>query len=480
MNILLIAPHKLQNLKESKGTIPVPLLHIGAILKENGHKATIYDFSTQNFTEESLPEEQIKNTIKALLIEHKPDLVGINCFTTLHFPFTQLISQSVKEYKKSLPVVIGGAHPTLFAHEILKNDDSFDYVILGEGETQFKELIEALDSNKEEKMADIPAFAYRQDKNVIVNQRAKFIVDIDVLPMPAWDLIDLPSYYSDHSTWYNPKGLDFKVCIPILTSRSCPFSCNFCACYATMGRTFRKRSPKNVVDEIQMLHEQQGQNYFGFIDDNVNLDKNHIIEICNEIIKRNLNIHYETTCGVHIASLNEEVIDAMAESGCAFVRLPIEHGSDYMRDKIIGKNLSREKIYSATQYLKKKKIFTSSMFIMGFPEETPETLEDTYKMICELKLDLNYVFNLIPFPGTRVFKQAMDDNLLIDNFNIDDLWKGLINLDPVQDECRFFIKPYDMTIDEMMHYRRLFDNVQFFSENAKELNELRIPHEDCP
>ena len=200
------------------------------------------------------------------------------------------------------------------------------------------------------------------------------------------------------------------------------------------------------------------------------MDKQHIITICNEIRRRNLNIQYETTCGTHIASLNEEVIDALADSGCVFVRLPIEHGNDRIRNEIIGKKLNREKIYSAAAHLKERKIFTSSMFIMGFPEDTPESLEDTYKMICELKLDLNYVFNIIPFPGTRVFKQAMDDGLLIGDFDFDNLWKGLINLDPVQDECRFYIKPYEMDIDSLLHYRRMFDEVQFFSDHAKKLN----------
>ena len=108
---------------------------------------------------------------------------------------------------------------------------------------------------------------------------------------------------------------------------------------------------------------------------------------------------------------------------------------------------------------------------MGFPEETSETLDDTYKMICELELDLNYVFNIIPFPGTKIFKQALDDNLFIDDFDSDYLWKGLINLDPVQEECRFFIKPYNMEIEELMYYRNKFDEVQFFSRHAKELNQ---------
>lgn len=471
MKVLLISPIKITGLKESKGTIPVPLLHLAAILKKKGHDASILDFSVVTHKKDTVDYTLIKSIIENELSETQPDLIGINCFTTLHFPFTYHLSKIIKNLYPHTPIVIGGAHPSLFAREILENAPTIDYIAVGEGEEQIALLADALEQKDTSHLSAIPSFAFRDvNGEIILTGRIKYISDLDSLPKPAWDLINIEDYYTDLSNWYNPKKLTFKACIPILTSRSCPFSCNFCACYATMGRVFRKRSPQKVVDEIQMLHEEKGQNYFGFIDDNVNLDKKHILEICSEIIKRNLNIQYETTCGTHIASLNEEVIDALADSGCVFVRLPIEHGNDRIRNEIIGKKLEREKIYGATGHLKKRKILTSSMFIMGFPEDTKETLNDTYKMICELKLDLNYVFNIIPFPGTRIFKQAFDDKLFIGNFEFNNLWKGLINLDPVQDECRFFIKPYNMEIDELMYYRNLFDSVQFFSTKAKELN----------
>jgi radical SAM superfamily enzyme YgiQ (UPF0313 family) len=476
MNVLLIAPIKLIGLKESKGTIPVPLLHLTSALKREGHRATILDFSVdlskryKGVNQEDLTIKILKRQIESA----RPDLVGINCFTTHHFPFVQEVSEIIKVLEPSLPIMIGGAHPSLFAKEILQNVSTVDYIVIGEGEVQVTGLARGLQNNDKNSIKNISAFAYREEDGlVVVNERQNYIDFLDQLPEPAWDAINLADYYSDHSSWYNPKNLEFHISVPILSSRACPFSCNFCACHATMGRKFRKRSPQKVVDEIQMLHQEKGQNYFGFIDDNVNLDKKHILEICDEIIKRKLNIQYETTCGTHIASLTEEVMDAMAASGCVFVRLPIEHGNDLIRNKIIGKNLPREQIYAVAAYLKKKKIFTASMFIMGFPEDSVASLEDTYNMICELELDLNYVFNIIPFPGTKIFKQAQEDKLFIGEIDFDNLWNGLVNLDPVQDECRFFIKPYQMEIQELLHYRKLFDSVQFFSSNAKSLNQVQ-------
>lgn len=115
-------------------------------------------------------------------------------------------------------------------------------------------LADNLQSKNTSKFSNIPSFAYRnENRSISYNKRSEYIGDLDSLPEPAWDMINISDYYADHATWYNPKKLNFNACIPILTSRSCPFSCNFCACYATMGRKFRKRSPKKVVDEIQML-----------------------------------------------------------------------------------------------------------------------------------------------------------------------------------------------------------------------------------
>ena len=257
---------------------------------------------------------------------------------------TQKISEGLKSLRPSLPIVLGGTHPSLFAKEILRNISSIDYIVLGEGEAQIAMLANILQSENHLKLKEIPAFMYRDAfGKIISNERKDYISDLDSLPEPAWNLINFPDYYADHSTWYNPKNLKFNICVPILTSRSCPFSCNFCACYSTMGRKFRKRSPRKVVDEIQMLCEEKGQNYFGFIDDNVNLDKSHILEICDEIQKRNLNIQYETTCGTHIASLNEEVIDALADSGCVFVRLPLNTAMTEYEMKLLVKNLPEKK-----------------------------------------------------------------------------------------------------------------------------------------
>ncbi len=469
MKILLISPPKLEGLNESKGTIPVPLLHLAAVLRQHGHVPSLLDLSIYH------PEPHDDHTIfhlnivRRYLNDVEPDMVGINCFTTLHFPVVLGLAETVKTACPAIPIAVGGAHPSLFSREILERSSAFDYVFIGEAENSIIELIAALQTGDRENISHVQSIAFRRDGHVVVTARRSFLSNLDELPEPAWDMISFPDYYADHSSWFNPKRLTFHISVPILSSRSCPFTCNFCSIYTTMGRKLRMRSPVKVADEIQMLHQERGQNYFGFIDDNVNVNKKHILGICDEIVRRGLNIEWETTCGTYLGALDDEIVAAMAGAGCVFARLPIEHGNDQMRI-IVGKKLPREKIFAAASSFKRHGIFTSSMYIMGFPEDTPETLEDTRKMILDLQLDLNYVFNIIPFPGTRLFEQASRDGLFLESFDPDQLWRGGINLDPVQDEPRFFIKPYKMEIDALRYYRKIFDSLRVLSHRAKSMN----------
>ena len=236
-----------------------------------------------------------------------------------------------------------------------------------------------------------------------------------------------------------------------------------------MGRGYRTHSPERVVDEIEQLYSVYGINYFGFVDDNLTLNKKHIVSICDQIVRRRMNIQFESFNGYNIASMDEEIVAAMCEAGCVYVIMPIEHGSDDIRNAIIGKKLSREKIYTCAKLYKKYGLLTRGVFIMGFPEETEATLEDTLRMMHELELDMYNVFTLIPFPGTKVFEQAMRDGLFLHAIDHSTLWEGTLELNAL---CtQFFIKPYDLSIDTLARYRETFDALQFNSLRVKKLQE---------
>lgn len=467
MNVLLISCKKLDWMQESKGTIPVALIYLAGILRSAGYTSTILDLSIIPTEVGKSPEESSLDIIEQYIQKHSPSLIGFNCFVSQHFPFIANAAHHIRKIAPEIHITVGGAHPTLFSEDILNNCPDIDSIILGEGEEQIVALAKAVEKRKMSELDSVQAIAYRINGKVLRNARQNYIPDLDALPEAAWDLIRLEDYYSDHTGWHNPKNMDIRLSIPIITSRSCPFNCNFCACHKTMGRTFRMRSPIKIVDEIERLHKEHGMNYFGFIDDNVNLKKEHVIGICNQIIQRKLDIQFEPTCGLYLGRVDEEIAYALGKAGCVFARLPVEHGNDYMRNTVIGKNLPREQIFLAKKLLQDNGMRVSTMSIMGFPEDTSETLQDTYDLLIELNADLNYVFNLIPFPGTRLFEQANREGLLLGHFDTSSLWRGEADLDPVQKTQQYYLKPRNMSFEEMDVFREKFNNIRVMNPNLK-------------
>ena len=458
MNILLVSSFNFDNVSRVDIAPPLNLLYIAAVLRATGVSVELYDLNMVPVSDMNKSEEERLQSLRSKLMECKPDMLGISCLTTAHFPFMRKLASSAKQILPTVKIVIGGVHASLFAKEILENCSYFDFVIIGEGEEQITQLAKAVDGGNLEDLSLIQSLGWvNAAGDVVINPRKYYIENLDKIPMPAWDLVDFNCYYRDHANWYNPKQHDIKISIPILSTRSCPYDCNFCSAYTTMGRGFRKHSPRRVVDEIEYHINMYNHNYFGFADDNLTLDKKHVLGICDEISRRGLDIQFESFNGYNLASLDEEVVNALASVGCIYAILPIEHGSDWMRNKIIGKKLPRDKIFEVMSLYKKHRIQTRAMFIMGFPEDTSETLGETFKMIEELGPDMADVFTLIPFPGTRVFKQVVDEGLLVENIDESQLWAGMLPLNTKGNE--FYIKPAAMTLDELAYWRRNFDNI---------------------
>lgn len=472
MKILLIPSYTLDSVTRVGRTPPLSLLSLAAVLRQAGHDPRILDLDALPIPRDVDRETFYLQTVLAAVADLQPGMVGINCLLTTHFPFVRRTAEAIKARHPSLPLAIGGIHPTLFAREILQHCAAIDAIALGEGEDQAVALAQAFARGHRADLSQIEALAFRdRDGMVTVNPRRSYITDLDRLPAPAWDLIRLEDYYTDHSTWYNPRGLEIKMSIPILSSRSCPYNCSFCSASKMMGRGHRLRSPELVVDEMQMLYERYGINYFGFVDDNLTLNKAHILTICREIVRRGLVIQFESFNGYNLNSLDEEIMEAMVEAGCVYVILPIEHGSDRMRQEIIGKKISREKIFQVAELCKRFDLLTRGVFIMGFPEETRETLTDTYNMIQDLQLDMNLVFNLIPYPGTRIFQQAFRDHLFLNEIDVDRLWDGTWDLSTL--ESQFYLRPYHLGLEEMQEFRDKFDTLKFFSPRAQALQAPR-------
>lgn len=463
MKIFLVSPPVPETYHNREFYVPLGLLYLAAVLQKNGDEVKILDLKCPKYEHNDRYKHFEEILIDAIAL-FKPDIIGFGCVFSGNFPDILKFSKTTKSKFNDIPIVLGGIHPTIYPYEILDNCPSIDWIVIGEGEESIIQLVDTIKKNMFE-FEKIDGFAYRKNGKIFVNPKRHFIQYLDTIPFPAYNLINIEDYYIDTSNWHNPKKLPINTSLPIITSRSCPNRCNFCSMYTVMGPRWRARSPENVVDEIEYLYNRFNHRHFSIMDDNFSLNKNRVLEICGQIIKRNLNIQFETPNGLSINTLDEEVLDALVSAGMVRTGLAIESGSDFIRNKIIRKNLSREKIYEVAKLVKKyKQLNVAAFFIIGMPEETKETLEDTYKMIKDIDVDRVYLMNLVPFPGTEVFKQSLRDDLLLD---ADPKNLYLANDRYLTNYDQIFLKPYNLTVQDLKDARAKCEELIAVKKSAK-------------
>jgi len=416
--VLLINPPTLRDLAVTYDNyFPLGLLSLATVLKDNGIDSRMLDVNNYYYMKEynqDILDKYIEDRLYSYVEEYNPDIIGIGCLFTGAFKSLKVIASRLKSRFPKIPIVIGGIHPTIFARDILKKYNCIDYVVIGEGESSFLELVKSLvggDNPSEE----TDGLAFRHKQEIKLNPKRKFINKLDQLPFVDYSMLDdIEEYHNmDTSDWYSPKNLRIAQPFPIVTSRSCPHRCPFCSMWLVHGPKIRYRSPDNVLAELEYLYKEYGVNYFRFMDDNLTFDRQRILDICRGIVKRNMNIQFDTPNGVAVNGLDKEVVEAMAKAGMTRVSIAIESGSEYIRNKIMRKNLSREKIYEVAGICAEyEHLFITGYFIIGMPQETRETLTQTYEMIKSLPLDNAAVNFVTPYPGTELFTYCIKQGLL--------------------------------------------------------------------
>lgn len=450
MRVLLVNPPFPESYYNRELYFPSSLMYLASALQHNGEEVQILDLRLPKHEASGGREAHFAGILTNAIRSFSPELIGLGCLFSGFFTEVLRLSGVCKAAAPDVPVVIGGIHPTIYAREILSKCPTIDWVVLAEGEETVVQLVNQLKAGRKAFTA-LDGFAWRSEGRIVCQDKIRFIENPDTIRFPAYDLIAFDDYVVDTSNWFNPKGLPIGTSVPILSSRSCPMRCSFCSMFKAMGPHWRPRSPKNVVDEIEWVYHHYQRRHFSFIDDNLSLDKSRVLDICRQIRDRKLDLQFETPNGLAIKSLDEEVLDALVGAGMVRTYLAIESGSDYIRNDVMHKRLPRDKIFEIIRIVKKyKNMNVAAFFIMGMPEDTVETLEDTYRMILEIDVDRVFLMNLVPFPGTKVFDQAVRDGLLI-GFDHDDLFRVSDRYFTNYD--RFFLKPYRLEIADLKAFR---------------------------
>lgn len=379
MKILFIIP-EFKSLSGKKSLTLNPHLgiaYLSAFLIKNGIEVKVFDNGIENSYER----------LFSLVGEFKPDMIGVTVFSYCYNYARELI-KSVKS-RFSVPLVIGGAHVNIIKKQILIDTEA-EFAIKHEGEYGLLELLAEIKRSSLNFEA-IKGLIWRNSEGIIIeNPDRPFINDLDSLPFPEYGVFDIDKYFC-----YKDKML------PMVTSRGCPFSCNFCTVKLCMGQGFRPRSPENVVQEIEVFVKKGWKN-FSIGDDCFTLDTKRAEEICDLIIEKKLNIGFQFLNGIRADRVTDGLLMKMKKAGCTYISYGCESGNDNIL-KIIKKNISREQVRTAVLKTNAVKIPNSVNFIIGHTEETYQTAMDTLDFAKSLPTAFTSFFNLIPYPGTEAY-----------------------------------------------------------------------------
>lgn len=362
---------------------PLGLGYLAAVLRQAGHEPVI--LTPENFT--ASPEAFVESVRK-----HAPDLVGLS-FLTPSFPIIRKWIAALRESTTDLPIVLGGPHTTALPLQTLQYTGA-DYAVVGEGEISFCALADALAGDS---TGRLPGVVCREDPADAI-ERPPLIQDLDSLPFPAWDLIR-PERYPP-----TPHGAFFRrfPIAPVMTTRGCPFNCSFCASAATWNRRLRRRSPENVIEELDYLVRHHGVREIHFEDDNLTSRKDHAGRISELILSRGLDIAWACPNGVRIDTLDRDLLQLMRRSGCYMLGLGIETANQELSDAV-GKKLDLSCLEEKVHLMKEMGIDAYGFFLLGLPGETQETAEETIDLACRLPFAQVHFSHLVPLPGSRIF-----------------------------------------------------------------------------
>ncbi len=371
---------------------PLNLMALAAFLRDAGHTSHVLDLC--------FPEDIAD--LKALQPADAPTLFGLTS-TTPDFPAATLVVQDLKARFPRVPVVIGGIHVSALGASALEEAGA-DFGVCGEGEFTLIELIVAIQAGgAAADFAAIKGLVWRDGATFRVNPPRPMLRDVDSLPAPAWDLVRCERYFI--KPWHLLQKRERTAFV--MTSRGCPFGCTFCASHTTLGRAFRGRSPNVVVDEIETLYRERNIREFLIIDDNFTFNRDRAVAICEEILRRGLDISWRTPNGVRIDTLDPPLLDLMKRSGCYLLGFGIESGDRGIL-KRAHKHLDLDIVADRVAMVKRHGIMTFGYFILGLPGETWSSALQTIKFAATSDLDLAHFGLYAPYPGSADFERLKD------------------------------------------------------------------------
>ena len=387
---------------------PLGMAWIAAVVRDAGYDIHFID-------------QQVDNTDVAVLSEElKPTIVLIGGNSHTRFKSFE-IAAKVKQGFPRATVVYGGPHASFAAKDTLLHIKDIDIVIHGEGEFTSLDLVkwkEAGDS--EEKLSSIKGIAFRKNGSVVSTGWRPYMRDLDILPEPARELLPMHKYHMK----LEYSGLPATS---IITARGCPIGCSYCSASRMFGKHYASRSPKLVVNEIEKLIEKYAIKGFKIFDSTFTLNKNHILNFCHEIERRRLIMPWE--CEVRVGSIDRTLLERMRNAGCYYIDIGIESGDQEVLNEM-GKKINLNNAEDLLKWAEELGVWTKAFFTLGHIKETYESGKKTIDFIKRNRKRIKLIAmnpSIRIYPGTRVEKYALENNLMPGGFRWSKPYRNLFN-----------------------------------------------------
>lgn len=368
--------------------VPLNCVHLAAYLRQEGFTPRIYDMIFDHVTEAFVDED---------IRRHRIQVAGIGAMTC-EMPQAYEQAARLKRVHPDIKIVFGGSHPSGDPEECLRSG-VVDYVVVGEGEIALASLLTAIREGREPEA--IPGVWRMADETTVPAPIAPIPV-VNELPRPAYDLLDLESYFLLDSPWHFPKS---RRAVQFITERGCPYQCSYC--HEVHGKRFRGMEAGEVVDQIEWLVRDHGVREFMVVDDIFNFDLDRAKEICRQILARDLKIHLQFPNGVRGDRFDEELVVLMKRAGTHFMSIAIETVSERYQ-KLIRKHLKVDKALQTIHWARKHGIEVSGFFMIGFPGESEAEVRATLDFAVDAPLDAIFISTVSPFKGTKLRTDMMN------------------------------------------------------------------------
>ncbi|MFC1699072.1 radical SAM protein [Candidatus Omnitrophota bacterium] len=365
---------------------PLGLAYIGTVLKNDGAEVKIVD-ATAPYARYS------RQDLVGLAKRFNPEFIGMT-LSTLFVGFAYDLIKDLKRLK--IPIVAGGVHATIFAHEVLAR--GVDIAVRGEGEQTALELADYFKKRKQ--LKDILGISYWQRGAIIDNPPRGAIEQLDRLPFPERKLFNISDYLHDDSDLWRFGN--------IISSRGCVGKCSFCS-REVFGKKYIFRSADNIIQEMKSLHQEYGITNFSFLDSVFTANRNRTLEFCRKV-KHELNFTAKWVCITRIDCISPDLLPLMAAAGCRMINYGVESANPNTLTKL-NKGVTIEEIKQRISQTRAAGIDCSINFMWGYPWETEQQLDNTISLMHELSEEVAEIMPggmLIPFPGTQIYEEYKD------------------------------------------------------------------------